>query len=66
MMINDSELIVPLTAVWQGWDLTRDSVLYFWFGFVFCELIWVVVPVYYGRRAWSRIAKALPKAAKQS
>mmetsp|Transcript_11568 Transcript_11568/g.42309 ORF Transcript_11568/g.42309 Transcript_11568/m.42309 type:complete len:245 (-) Transcript_11568:287-1021(-) len=42
-----SEILNGLPNVHPDWDLefSFDHVLYFWFAFVFCELLWVVVPL---------------------
>ena len=41
-----SEILNGLPHVNPDWnlDFTFDHVLYFWFAFVFCELLWIVVP----------------------
>ena len=41
-----SEVLNGLPHVNPDWNLefTFDHILYFWFPFVFCELLWIVVP----------------------
>ena len=44
--------------MWRGWGVGLDAALFFWFGFVVCEAVWIVVPLALGACAWRRILAA--------
>ena len=54
-----TELVHGLPNVWRGWGVGLDAALFFWFGFVVCEAVWIVVPLALGVRAWRRIVHRL-------
>lgn len=55
------QVFIGLKDVWRGWELTLESVAYFWFAFAFCMPLWVVVPLALGARAWRRLDVALAR-----
>jgi len=60
------ELLLGLPNVWRGWAIGIEEVAYFWFAFAVCMPLWIVVPMYLGKKAWSRCDQALMKAEKKS
>lgn len=48
-----------------GWPATMaealsfDRLLFFWFGFWFCGVLWIIVPVVISRYAWIKIGRAV-------
>ena len=54
-----TEVVHGLPNVWRGWECTLDATIFFWFGFVVCEAIWVVVPGCLGLGAAGRLERVL-------
>ena len=42
-------------------QFTLDYIFYFWFGTVFCQLIWIIVPIYQIKRAHKDIKSIIKK-----
>merc|ERR1711871_913932 len=65
VMFSGTELLHGLTNVPADWNLefTKEHLLHFWFAFVFCEPIWIVVPIWLGWRSFQRATAAAAAAA---
>ena len=59
LMFAGTEVVQGMPNVWRGWAVSLDAGLFFWFGFVACEAIWIVVPLVLGARAWRRVVRGL-------
>mmetsp|Transcript_10669 Transcript_10669/g.29606 ORF Transcript_10669/g.29606 Transcript_10669/m.29606 type:complete len:262 (-) Transcript_10669:125-910(-) len=58
LMVSGTEVMNGLFNVWRGWDLTSESVVFFWFGFVIHTLVGVCVPLALGFPAFVRVSAA--------
>ena len=60
IMFSGTELLHGLSNLPADWNLefTKEHLLHFWFAFVACEPIWIVVPVWLGWRAFQRATEA--------
>jgi hypothetical protein len=67
IMFSGTELLHGMSNLPVDWNLefTKEHLLHFWFAFVVCEPIWIVVPIWLGWRAFQRATEAAVAAARK-
>lgn len=59
LVVAATEIAHGFPNVWRGSERTLDAAVFFWFGFVACEALWIVIPGCLGFGAARRLLRVL-------